>query len=162
MSSYPQESTKSTHFRCLILWWTVVIFLCLTVGFSQKIKLIYILVPPLPSPLWGVSLSWGALSQATVFSKVPKLTTCTLCMFISVNISYPASAMISIVTMAACNERFPSVYIIKLNKITSMDSPKSYLFACAKVSQQMQYQVKYKQPNWLRGVLNNKELNLRY
>ena len=162
MSSYPQESTKITHFRCLILWWTVVIFLCLIVGFSQQIKLIYILVPPLPSPLWGVSLSWGALSQATVFSKVPKLTTCTLCMFISVNISYPASAIISIVTMAACNERLPSVYIIKLNKITSMDSPKSYLFACAKVSQQMQYQVKYKQPNWLRSILNNKELNLRY
>ena len=43
-----------------------------------------------------------------------------------------------------------------------MDSPKSYLFACAKVSQQMQYQVKYKQPNWLRSILNNKELNLRY
>lgn len=83
-------------------------------------------------------------------------------MFISVNISYPASAMISIVTMAACNERFPSVYIIKLNKNISIDSPKSYLFACAKVSQQMQYQVKYKQPNWLRSILHNKELNLRY
>ena len=64
--------------------------------------------------------------------------------------------------MAACNERFPSVYLIKLNKNTSTDSPKSYLFACAEVSQHTQYWVKYKKPNWLRSRLHNKELNLRY